>query len=283
MDLQLDGKRALVTGSSSGIGAATARVLAAEGAAVVVHGRDRDRTNRVTEEINAAGGSAIAVVGDLSTDYGATQVCDAIESHLRGIDILVNNAGGGGGRSPARGETPGFLELLPEDWVGAYEHNVVAAVRMIRRFAPGMVERGWGRIIQTGSVTATAPVGTMNDYAAAKAAIVNLSVGLSRALAHTGVTANTVSPGLVLTPQTLDENSHKKPWVKAYARSRGWDETLRAEELEQRWAREWNVPAGRGGRVENITSIIAVLASPLGAFVTGANIRVDGGQNPTVN
>jgi NAD(P)-dependent dehydrogenase (short-subunit alcohol dehydrogenase family) len=283
MDLQLEGKRALVTGSSSGIGAATARMLAAEGAAVVVHGRDTQRTDRVAQEINADGGSAIAVVGDLSTDDGAAGVCDDVEAHYDGIDILINNAGGGGGRNPARGETPGFLDLLPEDWVGAYQHNVVAAVRMIRRFAPGMIERGWGRIIQTGSVTATVPVGTMNDYAAAKAAIVNLSVGLSKALAYTGVTANTVSPGLILTPQTLDEHSHKKPWVKAYARSRGWDETLPTEELEQRWAREWNVPAGRGGRVAHITSIIGLLASPAGAFVTGANIRVDGGQNPSVN
>jgi NAD(P)-dependent dehydrogenase (short-subunit alcohol dehydrogenase family) len=283
MDLELDGKRALVSGSSSGIGAATARLLAAEGAAVMVHGRDEARTIAVAEEIRARGGSAAAAVGDLATDEGGQEVCDAVESHFAGIDILVNNAGGGGGRNPARGETPGFLDLLPEDWIGAYQHNVGAAVRMIRRFAPGMIERGWGRIIQTGSVTATVPVGTMNDYSAAKAAIVNLTVGLSKALAHTGVTANTVSPGLILTPQTLDENSHKKPWVKAYARSRGWDEALPAEELERRWAEEWGVPAGKGGRVENVTSMIALLASPLGAFVTGANIRIDGGQNPSVN
>ena len=283
MDLQLEGKRALVSGSSSGIGAATARLLAAEGAAVVVHGRDEARTTAVVEEIRARGGNAGAAVGDLATDEGGQEVCERVESQFDGLDILVNNAGGGGGRNPARGETPGFLDLLPEDWIGAYQHNVGAAVRMIRRFAPGMIDRGWGRIIQTGSVTATVPVGTMNDYSAAKAAIVNLTVGLSKALANTGVTANTVSPGLILTPQTLDENSHKKPWVKAYARSRGWDEALPAEELERRWAEEWNVPAGKGGRVENVTSMIALLASPLGAFVTGANIRVDGGQNPSVN
>jgi len=283
MDLQLTGKRALVTGSSSGIGAAIAKQLAAEGAVVVVHGRDKARTAAVGGEIRAAGGDSFEVIGELTSDTSANRVCAEVDSLLGGVDILVNNAGGAGGRNPARGKTPGFFDLMPEDWVGAYEHNLVSAVRTIKQLGPGMMDRGWGRIIQIASSAATVPSTVNNDYAAAKGALVTLTVGLSKTLAHTGVTANTVSPGMILTPQTLADNSHKEAWLRVYARSRGWDDSLSTEELEQQWAKEWNVPAGKAGRVENITAIVSVLASPLGGFVTGANFRVDGGENPSVN
>jgi NAD(P)-dependent dehydrogenase (short-subunit alcohol dehydrogenase family) len=279
MDLQLNGKRALVTGSTSGIGEATAKLLAAEGVAVAVHGRDRDRGERVAEEIRAAGGTAVVALGDLAQEDQAADVARTVQDALGGVDILFNNAGGGG-RSPDRGSDTGFLSLEPDDWMGEFQHNVMTAVRMIRAFVPGMVERRWGRVVQNASAVASMPRNWENDYAAAKAAVVNLTVGLSKALSGSGVTANTVSPGLILTDKQL---SGPTPWLRTFAGAQGWDASLPIAELESMWAAARGIPAGHAGRVENIASMVALLASPLGAFVNGANIRVDGGQNQSIN
>ncbi len=114
----------------------------------------------------------------------------------------------------------------------------------------------------------------------AKAGIVNLTVGLSKTLAGSGVTANTISPGLIL---TAAQTSGETPWLRTFARSQDWDDSLPIEELEAMWARTRNIPAGHAGRVEDIASMVALLASPLGGFVNGANIRIDGGQNQAIN
>jgi NAD(P)-dependent dehydrogenase (short-subunit alcohol dehydrogenase family) len=279
VDLQLSGKRALVTGSTSGIGEATAKLLAQEGVAVAIHGRDRERGERVAADIREAGGEAIVAIGDLTDEEAAGEVGRAVDAALGGIDILFNNSGGGG-RSPARANATTFLELEPEDWVGEYEHNVISAVRMIRHFVPGMKQRGWGRVIQNASAVATMPRNWENDYAAAKAAVVNLTVGLSKALSGTGITVNTISPGLILTPKQVFGET---PWLRTFARSQGWDDTLPIEDLDRMWAAARGIPAGRAGRVENIAAMVALLASPLGGFVNGANIRIDGGQNQAIN
>ena len=201
MDLQLQGKRALVTGSTSGIGEATVKLLAAEGAVVAVHGRNMERAEQVAADIRSSGGKAVVAIGDLADESQALSVAEKVDAELDGIDILFNNAGGGGRRTEA--SNPGFLDLTPEDWAGEYEHNVLSVIRMIRHFVPGMKARGWGRIIQNASASAMSPSDTVSDYAAAKAAVVNLTVGLAKALALTGITVNTVSPGLTLTPQAL--------------------------------------------------------------------------------
>src|ERR1700754_4146764 len=142
MDLRLTGRRALVTGSSSGLGAAIARLLAREGADVVVHGRNEARTRAVAEEVGA---QAVAV-GDLATDTGA----DAVAAAAGQIDVLVNNAGAY--------DNLGWADSTPELWLRTYEVNVVSAVRMIRHFVPGMRARGWGRVIQIGGGLAVQPV-----------------------------------------------------------------------------------------------------------------------------
>jgi 3-oxoacyl-[acyl-carrier protein] reductase len=278
MDLQLAGKRALITGSTSGIGEGTAKLLAMESVSVAIHGRSRDRAERVADEINSGGGTAIVAVGDLTDDTAAEEVAAVVDAALGGVDILFNNAGGGG-RNAARVDTT-FLGLEIEDWLGEFEHNVLSAVRMIRHFAPGMRERGWGRVIQNASAVATTPRNWENDYAVAKAGIVNLTVGLSKTLAGSGVTVNTISPGLIL---TAAQTSGETPWLRTFARSQGWDYSLPIEELEAMWARTRSIPAGHAGRVEDIAAMVALLASPLGGFVNGANIRIDGGQNQAIN
>ena len=278
MDLGLEGRKALVTGSSSGIGEATAKVLAEAGVLVAIHGRDRSRAERVAQEIRSTGGQAVVAIGDLADDEGAERVADVVDAEFGGIDILFNNAGGGG-RS-GRSASSSFLDLCPEDWLGQYQHNVISAVRMIQRFVPGMKERGWGRIIQNASGIATTPREMENDYAAAKAAVVNLTVGLAKALAGTGITVNTVSPGLILTDKV---RTSPNTFLQAFARAQGWDPTLPNEELERRWAKARGLPTSRAGRADDIAAMVALLASPRGGYVNGANIRIDGGLNQAIN
>jgi NAD(P)-dependent dehydrogenase (short-subunit alcohol dehydrogenase family) len=274
MDLQLEGKRALVTGSSSGIGATAAQLLAAEGVAVAVHGRDATRAEAVAADIRAAGGTAIVAIGDLGDGEQARAVCETVDREFDGVDIVFNNAGGRNATAPA---TAPFLDIEPADWLSTYNQNVVSTVRMIHHFAPAMVEQGWGRFIQNASAAATSPSPMLNDYAAAKAAILNLTVGLARALAGTGVTSNAVSPGLTMTPSVMGE------YMTRYANDQGWDPTLPLDELEYRWARHRGLSTKGGGRVENLASLVVWLASPLGGYANGTNFRVDGGQNHNVN
>jgi 3-oxoacyl-[acyl-carrier protein] reductase len=270
MDLQLHDKRALVTGSSSGIGAGIARILAAEGAQVVVHGRDEERANRVAAEIRASGGRAEVALGDLSDDEGAAYITEVVLSTLGGVDILINNAGG----RTTNGNPP-WLDIGLEDWRATYEQNVGAAVRMVRAFAPGMQERRWGRIIQIASAAATQTEPDLGEYQAAKAALVNVTSSLAKTFAHTGITVNTVSPGMVLTPAA-------HVWMTSVANERGWGEDF--EEIERRFTREViPLSVARIGRPEDIGRLIAFLASPLSAYVTGANFRIDGGQCRSVN
>src|SRR3569623_1742103 len=133
MDLGLAGKRALVTGSSTGLGRAIAEMLATEGASVIVHGRDAERTEQVAAAIRAKGGDAVAVLGDLATDEGAASIAKAAGD----VDILGNNAGYYDGSS--------WAALATSDWTRIYHLNVVSAVRMIEHLVPGMRRRGWGR------------------------------------------------------------------------------------------------------------------------------------------
>ncbi len=135
MDLQLAGKRAVVTGSSSGLGAAMVKMLAAEGAAVIVHGRHATRANAVAETIRANGGKAEVVLGDLSTDAGADMAANAMLSG-GAIDILVNNAG-------VLPRTS-WMAATAEEWQQTYNNNVISAVRMIQRLVPQMRERHGG-------------------------------------------------------------------------------------------------------------------------------------------
>ncbi len=271
MNLQLEGKRALVTGSSSGIGAGIAKVLAAEGAMVVVHGRNRERANQVAAEIGKDGARVQVVIGDLADDAQALAVARGADAAFGGIDILVNNAGGVAGKHPDE-----WLETSPEAWAATYQTNVISAVRLVRYFVPQMKQRGWGRIIQLASASATQPLPfSLPDYHASKAAIVNFSVGLSKYVGGTGITANTVTPGTVLTPaleRTFRDWALKRNWGDDWA------------EIERRAVAEmFPNPTGRVGRLEDVANMVAFVASPLAGFVNGANLRVDGGRIPTIN
>ncbi|MCB2074023.1 MAG: SDR family oxidoreductase [Novosphingobium sp.] len=265
MDLQLAGKRALVTGASSGIGVEIARHMAREGAAVVVHGRDRERAARTAGEIEDAGGRAIVAIGDLSTDEGADAVVAVAEEELGGVDILVNNVGGGGSA-----EVRGWQDIPVPDYLDTYNVNVLSGLRLVQRLVPAMVDRGWGRVVNISSTVAHQPMGMMHDYAAAKLALENLSLNLSRNLAPKGVTVNTVLSGLVMTPAA-------RAYVEALRDEHQWPHE--EEAMQQRYIEEFNpqlVP--RLGRPEEIAVAVVFLASPLSDYTTGAVLRVDGGQ-----
>jgi|ERR1043166_1099657 NAD(P)-dependent dehydrogenase (short-subunit alcohol dehydrogenase family) len=268
MDLQLSNKRALVTGSSAGIGKSIARKLAEEGARVVVTGRDAKKTETVAQEIRAATKQkVVGVASDLSTDEGANALGDKIISELGGIDILVNNHGVYFER--------GWWNTTPAEWANIYNQNVISFVRMVQKFGPEMRDNGWGRIINISSGNGWQPFATMADYAATKAAIVNLSVSLAKEFAGKGVTVNTVSPGIIVT-ETVEQHFRK------VGKDRGWPDDWK--EIEKRVLAEWlSNPSGRLGRPEDVANIVALIASPLSGYINGANYRVDGGSTVTIN
>jgi 3-oxoacyl-[acyl-carrier protein] reductase len=268
MDLELAKRSALVTGSSAGLGAVIARTLAREGARVIVHGRDATRVHAVVSDIRGAGAEAAGVAGDLATDDGASRVFAQAAAAFGRIDILVNNAG-------SYAAAPWF-ETSPQSWLGFYQADVLSAVRLIQAAVPAMRERGWGRIINIATGMATAPQPLMPDYAAAKAALINATVSLAKAVAGTGISVNAISPGLIATDgveRVLRETAHTERWGD------DWDV------IQQRWMREVLrsdlVP--RLGKVTEVADIVAFIASPRAGYIHGANLRVDGGLVPSIN
>ena len=268
MDLQLTDKRALVTGSTSGIGAEIARMLALEGVKVVVHGRNRERAQEVIADIEAKGGQAAAALGDLVAPDGVQAVTKAAEKAFGGIDIVVNNAGGSNSAT-----APGWFETPIEDWEDSYRQNTLPAVRLAQAFVPAMRERRWGRVIQISSRNAISAYAQFGPYGAAKAAVNNLTLSLSKALAGTGVTSNGIMPGLIYTPLV-------DPWFKALAKQLGSDDPQVGKEFALKNVLQQTVT--RLGQPKDIAAAVCFIASPLSDFMTGTTFRIDGGATPTV-
>lgn len=263
MDLELAGRRVLVTGSSSGIGEGIARMLAQEGCAVVVHGRNRERAEHVARQINAAG----VALGDLSTDEGAASVHEQACAVLGGnVEILVNNAGGTAGDSSSRAP----LDITVAEWMETYQGNTLAAVRMALLCVPDMVAGKWGRVIQISSAVAQQPNNLGCDYSGAKASLNNFTVSLAGSLRGAGVTVNTVTPGIIMMEGLI-----------RWARDQYGSPAMTVEEITARMAADGVMevpPVGRLGSPEDIALVVCTLASPRSGFVTGSNYRVDGGQ-----
>ncbi|MFE3883540.1 SDR family NAD(P)-dependent oxidoreductase [Streptomyces lydicus] len=266
MDLRLAGQGALVTGSSSGIGATIAGMLADEGCDVLVHGRSAGAAAAVAEQIAARGVRAEVVLGDLTEPGVAEQV--ALTARDFGARILVNNAG------PFAEHD--WESSRPADWRAAFEGNVLPTVRVSQTLLPSLRAHGWGRVITIGSRAVRTPLPNMVAYSAAKAAVVNMTTSLARHLAGTGVTANCVSPGVIVTPSLSrmfeqrtggDEDPEGGP-------EGGRDEA----EIVAEYAPN---PSGRLGRPEDIAAAVAYLASPLADYVNGIELRVDGGITGT--
>ena len=260
MDLELSGKRALVTGSTLGIGRAIAEALLKEGAEVVINGRDDARIQKVMGEL-ASIGTVSGVTADLSTASGAnTLIKRATEAGP--IDILVNNAG--------------YFDVVPfEDiddaaWLDIFETNVMSGVRLSRSFLPGMLERNWGRMIFIGSDQSSKPNPAMAHYAMTKTAVVSIARSLAEQTKGTGVTVNTVQVA-----PTWTEG------VEAFMKSMAEIEGITPEEMSKEYFAngEGNTSLlSRWAKPEEIADVVAFLCSPRAAAINGSAPRADGGM-----
>lgn len=268
MNFDLLGKRALITGSSSGIGAGIATTLAAEGVSVVVHGRDPQRAHAVADEIRANGGQAATAIGDLATEDSAADVAGSAAQPFGGIDILVNNAGGA-----SETGVQSWFELPVKEWGATYQRNVMSAGYLIHALVPAMREKGWGRIIQIASAAAIIPTSGQPDYGPSKAAMINMSMGLSKALAGTGITVNTVMPGMIMTEGLND-------FLRIFAERRGWGDDL--DKAAEYVLKGTGQTVHRIGQISDIAYAVAVLASPRAEFFNGMNLHLDGGATGSI-
>ena len=263
MDLRLSGKRALVTGSTAGIGASIARQLALENVDVVIHGRDEQRGTRLADDLTRTGGHAVFIAADLTVATDIARLASQAKGAFGAIDILVSNA--------AMYPQHTWFDGSADAWTRYYELNVVAGVHLIQALVPDMTRARWGRVIHISSGEGLRPFAHMPGYAATKAAIHNTTASLCQALAGSGVTVNAVAAGLIRTPEV--EN-----WFHAEAKTRGWGS--RWEEIEPNILEHYlPIPVGHIGSTDDVARVVAFLASPMAEYVNGAVIRVDGGSH----
>lgn len=250
----LEGRTALVTGASRGIGEACALALAGAGCAVAVNYREREKeAERVCGAIRAAGGQALPFRADVSRAAGAKTLVEGVQAALGPVAILINNAGVARKRAP--------LEITEADWDEAITVNLTSAFLVSREVLPGMRERRWGRIINISSIYGREHGGGFS-YMTAKAALIAMTKHMALDLAKDGVLANTVAPGSIAFP------------------GGGWDRFQREQPPETvREFIERNLPMGRFGWPEPIGDTVAFLASERASLITGVCINVDGGQS----
>ena len=256
MDLELTGKTALVTGSHRGTGKVIARQLLAEGAKVLVHGFEEQVAAETAAELANGSREVLAVWGDPTNETGAEELCRQLDAFE--IDLLVNNYG-----TASRGS---WLESDDADWTFAYQHNVLSAQRLIRYLLPGMKERGFGRILNLGTIGSTSPRKQMPHYYAAKGALATLTASLAREVGDSGVRVNLVSPGLIRTPEVEQH-------FLEVGRKKGWGTTWK--EIEPHVARD--APIGRIATRQEVADLVVFLCSPRADAIHGQNIRIDGG------
>lgn len=258
MNIDLSGKRAVVSGSTAGIGLAIAVGLARAGAEVVVNGRTEERVQSAIATIRKAVPTAIlsGVASDLGTAEGAARLAaGAVEA-----DILVNSVGIALFKS--------FDVLTDEDWLTSYQVNVMSGVRLTRHYLPGMMERGWGRIVFISSESALNPPSEMIDYGMTKAAQLAISRGVAELAATSGVTVNSVLPG-----PTRSEGFGAV--LEGIAQQTG--RTL--EQVEQDFLAKSRPTSllGRFSSTEEIANMVVYVCSQQASATTGTALRVDGG------
>lgn len=266
MDLGLRDKVALVTGSYRGTGAGIARVLAAEGAVVLVHGFEPGQADATVRAITAAGGRAHAVVGDVRTEAGTAALVADVRATCARVDIVVNNYGVPEGRDWDTSDTG--------TWHASYDANVVSAVRITQAFLPDMRAAGWGRVVFVSTVGATRPGDRIPEYYAAKAALPAIAVSLAKHCAGSGITVNCVSPGIVATAEVIERFTER-------ARRAGQPTDRHSVErliLETAMAN----PSGRVATPEDVGRFVAFVVSEPAWHLDGAHLRFDGGAADAV-
>ena len=263
MDLGISGRAAVVTGADSGMGLATARLLLAEGVRVMLTDKTQDG---LAEAAATLSGEFATFAADLSKPAEVDALRDAALRRFERVDILVQAAG-------ITGATGAFHELTDDDWMEALTVDFMSAVRVVRAFVPGMRDAGWGRIVLFGSEDAEQPYVEELPYCAAKAAILNLSKGLSKTYAKHGVLVNAVSPAFVATPMT-DAMMGKR----AEKNGTSFEEAIASFLNEERPSMELK----RRGEADEVAAAVVFLCSERASFVNGINFRVDSGSVMTV-
>jgi NAD(P)-dependent dehydrogenase (short-subunit alcohol dehydrogenase family) len=266
MDLQLGGKRAFVSGSSSGLGKAIALELAAEGCDVIVHGRDKARTEETAKEVARQGVKSAITTGDLTNESDAAKVCDEALAAFGAIDIVVNNCG-----LLIRKDSPNWSTLAIHEWIESLEVNFVSTVRVSQRLMPGMKLRNWGRLINISTAASMQVLnGTVSEYGSSKAALNKFTVDIAKDLGPYNITVNAIAPGTIRTPAVAE-------WMRILKEQHGWgDDPVENERIYTTKIFPQSVP--RLGMVRDISTLTTFLASPLAGYINGTVIRVDGGM-----
>ena len=262
MDLGIKGKRALVLGSSKGLGYATAHTLAGEGVDVAVSSSSLDRATEAAGTIAAnTGAKVVPLLGDVSNPDNMNTLAAEAEAALGGIDILVNNHGG-----PPLGFA---VDVKDADLVEQFDKMVRSIIRITSLALPGMIDRKWGRIVTISSAGNREPLDNMVLSNTLRGAIVNYTKTLATEVAKHNVTANIASPGSILTDRTRSS-------VATTAKRRGVsEEEVMAERVR-------SIPAGRLGEPREFAAMTAFLCSDLAGYCTGALYLADGGRTRSI-
>jgi NAD(P)-dependent dehydrogenase (short-subunit alcohol dehydrogenase family) len=258
MDFGLKGKKAVVSGSTAGIGLAIATALAAEGANVVVNGRTEARVNSALEKIRQH--HKTANLQGIAADLGTASGVEAFVKQVPNADVLINNLG--------IFEPKPFAEIPDADWLRFFEVNVLSGVRLVRHYLPGMLENNWGRIIFISSESAVQIPAEMIHYGMTKTAQIAVARGLAESVAGTGVTVNSVLPG-----PTASEG------VTGFLDSMAKQRNLSIAEIEKEFFKSVRPSSllKRFETPEEIAAVVAFVASAQSAAISGAAVRAEGG------
>jgi 3-oxoacyl-[acyl-carrier protein] reductase len=260
VNLGLSDRVCIVTGSTAGIGRETARILAEEGARVVISGRNKETVESARAEV----GAAFGVAGDLSEPKASGDLVRRAEEEFGRVDCLVNNVG--------LAVQTSFEEVADEDWDSMWQLNVMSYVRAIRAVVPGMRERRFGRIVNVSSTAAKRPSTGMPNYSVTKAAVLSLSRLVADVYAKEGILCNAVTPGPTASPAWLAPGGLADQAAERSGKSR--DEVLDGVGKGR--------PLGRLAEPEEIAAVIVFLCSDRASYVTGAAWSADGGTVPII-
>jgi NAD(P)-dependent dehydrogenase (short-subunit alcohol dehydrogenase family) len=262
MDLGLQGKVAVITGGSVGIGLAIARGLASEGADIVIAARNADRLEAARAEVAASGRRVLAIVCDVATAEGCNALVEATVKEFGGADILINNAGTGSNET--------IMDAPDDKWQFYWDLHVMAAVRLARGLVPTMKARGGGVILNNASICATQPLWYEPIYNTTKAALVMASKNMSSEFIKDGIRVNAVNCGFVLTPDWI--KTAKQLTADSGGDWKGYIDNL---------ARE-NAPIGRFASPEEAADFFIFLCSDRASYSVGSTYFVDGGMLKTI-